>query len=386
VDRGDLSPENAEFSKPGDYCGFNRRSPAFQNVLNRAFQDHVYHIPYLLCTIEQFNGGIRMLKRFTWCAVAILFGALLIMLPVSGSISTVPQGGTAFIGEQGLDINLTGATTNTMIGWFGTVSNVTTSAPSATTSVDNAKNFYVAPSIFVGRTGPWYTLPDKKLAFYVEEPNINLRIYDQTSHFEVTGTTTWVPKGDQVGFTIETNLIPITNRPGVTMMPVTIHVRTPNGNELAAVSNYPLIDIPISTSPFSTGPVWDTSTYASGTYTVWAVCNVNSMKDNYPVDGKTMTPQAGNVQILSSNPLITSSVSPTQTSVFSTTRPATVATTEVTTAATSVVVTTSPPTTAPTTAPASLPPATTKAPGPDIVLIVGVLGLAAIIMYGKDST
>ncbi|MEI7432859.1 MAG: DUF3821 domain-containing protein [Methanomicrobiales archaeon] len=327
-----------------------------------------------------------MLKRFTWCAVGAFIGTLLIMLPVSGSISTVPQGGMAFIGEQGLDISQTGAATNSMIGWFGTASNVSTSAPSATTSVDNAKNFYIAPSVFVGRTGPWYTLPDKKLAFYVEEPNINLRIYDQTSHFEVTGMTTWVPKGDQVGFTVETNLIPITTRPGVSGIPVTIHVRMPNGNELAAVSNYPLIDIPISTSPFSTGPVWDTSTYASGTYTVWAVCNVNSVKDNYPVEGKTITPQTGNVQILSSNPLITSSVSPTQTSVFSTTRPATVATTDLTTAATPVILTTAPPTAPITASPTSLPPATTKASGPDIVLIVGVLGLAAIIMYGKDST
>ncbi len=327
-----------------------------------------------------------MSKRFTWCAVAALLGALLVVFPVSGALFTVPQGGTTFIGEQGLDITQAGATSGSTLGWFGTVSNVSTSAPSATTSVDNAKNFYVAPSIFVGKTGPWYTLPDKKLAFYVAEPNINLRIYDQTSHFEVTGTETWVPKGDQVGFTVETNLIAIASRPGVSMMPITIHVRTPNGNELAAVSNYPLIDIMISTSPFSTGPVWDTSTYASGTYTVWAVCNVNSMKDNYPVDGKTMTPQTGNVQILSSNPQITSSVSPTQTSVFSTTRPVTVATTEVSTAATSIVLTTAPPTTATTAAPASLPPATTKAPGPDIVLIVGVLGLAAIIMYGKDST
>jgi hypothetical protein len=303
--------------------------------------------------------------------VVALIGTLLFMVPASGSISTVPQGGTAFIGEQGLDINQTGATSNTMIGWFGTGNNFITGAPAATTSVDNAKNFYVAPSIFVGRTGPWYTLPDKKLAFYVEDPSLTLRILDETSDFELTGTTTWVPKGDQVGFRVETNLVAIVNRPGVTMVPITIHVRTPNGNELAAVSNYPLTDIMISTSPFSTGPVWDTSTYSSGLYTVWAVCNVNSMKDNYPVDGKTMTSQEGNVMINTINPLITSLVTPTQTSVFSTTRPATVTTTEVMTA---------PPTAAPTTA-----PATTKAQGPDIVLIAGVLGLAVLIVWGKDS-
>jgi hypothetical protein len=318
------------------------------------------------------------------CTVVALVGTLLLMSPASGAISTVPQGGTAFIGEQGLDINQTGATSGATLGWFGPGNNFITGAPAATTSVDNAKNFYVAPSIFTGRTGPWYTLPDKKLAFYVEDPSLTLRILDESSDFELSGTTTWVPKGDQVGFRVETNLVAIVNRPGVTMLPITIHVRTPNGNELAAVSNYPLTDIMISTSPFLTGPVWDTSTYASGTYTVWAVCNVNSMKDNYPVDGKTLTPQEGNVLIRTINPLITNSVTPTKTSVFSTTRPATVATTEVVTAATSVILTTAPPTAAPTTAPTTLPPATTKAPGPDIVLIAGVLGLAALIVWGKD--
>lgn len=332
--------------------------------------------------LEEKLGMLKLIKLY---GVAIFIGILLFVLPASGALFTVPQGGTAFIGEQGLDITQTGAMSNSMIGWFGTGNNFITGAPAATTSVDNAKNFYIAPAIFSGRTGPWYTLPDKKLAFYVEDPNLTLRILDDTSNFEVTGKNTWVPKGDQVGFVVETNLVAIANRPGVSMMPITIHVRMPNGNDLAAVSNYPLTDIMISTSPFSTGPVWDTSTYASGTYTVWAVCNVNSMKDNYPVDGKTETPQTGNVQILSSNPLITSSATPTETRAFSTTRSTTVATTEITTAATSEVRTTAQTTTTLTPSQAGLPPATTKAPGPDAVFIVGLLGLTALVMFGKDS-
>lgn len=326
-----------------------------------------------------------MLKNFKLYSILAFLGIVLLVLPASGALFTIPGEGTAFIGEQGLDISQTGATSGSMIGWFGTGNNFITGVPAATTSVDNAKNFYIAPVIFSGKTGAWYTLPDKKLAFYVEDPNLTLRILDDTSNFEVTGTNTWVPKGDQVGFRVETNLVAIAKRPGVSMMPITIHVRMPNGNELAAVSNYPLIDMMISESPFSTGPVWDTGTYASGTYTVWAVCNVNSMKDNYPVDGRTETPRAGNVQIMNANPLITTQVSPTQTSVFSTTRPVTVATTEMTTAATSAVQATAQPITARTTNPASLPPTTPKAPGPDIVFIVGMLGLAALIMLGKDS-
>ncbi len=326
-----------------------------------------------------------MSKECKSYAIVAFIGILLLVLPASGALFTIPQGGTAFIGEQGLDITQTGLTSNTMIGWFENGNNGPSAVPSATTSVDDAKNFYISPTVFSGKTGPWYNLSSRKLAFYVEDPSLTLRILDQTSNFEVTGTSTYVPKGDQVGFRVETNLVAIANRPAVTMMPITIHVMTPNGDELAAVSNYRLIDIMISTSPFSTGPVWDTSTYASGTYTVWADCNVNSMKDNYPVDGKTQTPQTGNVQILSSNPLITSSVTPTLTSVFSTTRPSPVATTSVTTAATSAARTTVPTTTTITTTQATLPVPPTKAPGPDVIFIVGILGLAAIVILGKDS-
>jgi hypothetical protein len=333
-----------------------------------------------------------MLKRDIWCIVAVLIGMVLMVLPVSGALFTITQGSTAFIGEQGLDISQTGALSNTKIVWFGPGTNVSSGAPSATVSVDDAKNFYIAPSIFSGKTGPWYTLPDKQLAFYVEDPKITLRIRDDTSKFEVTGTNTYVPKGDKVGFEIETNLVAIAGRPGISAVPMTIHLRQPNGNEITQVSGYKLIDIPVGTSPFSTGPVWDTSDYQSGTYTIWAVCNVNKMKDNYPIEGKTLTPMTGNLQLLTSNPLITSSVTQTPATVARTLPAGTVQiTTNTTYVATSPVQTTVPSSTTLTTAqiasevPTSLPPATTKAPGPDVVLIIGMLGLAALVMWSKDS-
>jgi hypothetical protein len=318
---------------------------------------------------------------------------VLMVLPVSGALFTITQGSTAFIGEQGLDVTQTGALSNTKIAWFAPGINVSSGAPSATVSVDDAKNFYIAPSVFNGKTGPWYTLPGKKLAFYVEDPKITLRIRDDTSKFEVTGTNTYVPKGDKVGFEIETNLVAITERPGISAVPMSIHIRQPNGNEFAEVSGYKLIDIPVSTSPFSTGPVWDTSDYQSGTYTIWAVCNVDKMKDNYPIEGKTLTPITGNLQLLTSNPLITSSVTQTQATVARTLPAGTVQiTTNTTSATTSPVQTTLSPsaslTTTPKTSevPTSLPPAPTKAPGPDVVLIIGMLGLAALVGWSKDSS
>ena len=93
-----------------------------------------------------------------------LLGTLVLVLPASGALFTIPRGGTAFIGEQGLDITQTGTTSSTMIGWFGNGNNGTYGVPVATTSVGDAKNFYIAPSVFSGKTGPWYNLSSKDIA------------------------------------------------------------------------------------------------------------------------------------------------------------------------------------------------------------------------------
>lgn len=201
----------------------------------------------------------------------------------------------------------------------------------------------------------------------------------------------YVPKGDQVGFGIEPNLVAIAGRPGISTVPVTIHIQQPNGNELAEVSGYKLIDIGISNSPFSTGPIWDTSTYASGTYTVWTDCDVNHMKDNYPAEGKTETRRQGNLQILAPDQLTTTPVSPVPTVITRTVPHVTASTAESVPAAISAVWTTVPPTTArtpvsPTEVPTIPPTTTTKAPGPDSILIVGVLvAVAALVTRGKGS-
>ncbi|MEI6292366.1 MAG: DUF3821 domain-containing protein [Methanomicrobiales archaeon] len=332
-----------------------------------------------------------MLKWFAWSAVAALIGISVFVLPAGASLYTIPQGGTAFIGEQGLDISQTGVIRYAKIGWFGVGNNGTTGEPVATTSVDDTNNFFIAPSTFTGRTGPWYTLPDKKLAFYVEDPSLAFTIFDETSKYELTENFIYVPKGDHVGFGIETNLVAIASRPGISTVPVTIHVQQPNGNELAEVSGYKLIDIGISTSPFSTGPIWDTTIYPSGTYAVWADCNVNHMKDNYPVVGKTETPRQGNLQILAPDQLATTPVTPVPTVITRTVPHVTVATIESVPAAASAVSTTVSPTTArtpvgSTEVPTIPPTTTTKAPGPDSILIVGVLGVtAALFTRGKGS-
>ena len=308
-----------------------------------------------------------------------LFSASLCILPASGGIFTIPQGGTAFIGEQGLDITPSGVTSAMKIGWWADSANVTTDAPTATVTVDDAKNFFVDPATFVSRTGAWYTLPDKNFAFYVQDPSLKLRIYDDTANFDATNSTQPITRGDQVSFRIDTNLMAMLNRSGISMVPVTIYVPTPGGAQLAEISGYPLTNIGITTSPFSTGPIWDTRQYSSGTYTVWAICNVNHMNDNYRVDGKTQTAQTGNVQIQNANTQVPASVTPASTNVPGTTLPASVSTTLPTTVQTTMPATQSQPTTLPTTIP------TTKSPGPEFgIVFAGLTG--AFMILGRRAS
>jgi hypothetical protein len=336
-----------------------------------------------------------MKDPFKICFIACVIALTFLAMPVLASLNTIPPGGTTFIGEEGLDIRQTGVTTGSTIAWFGNA-DVQAGAPATTYVVDDASAYYIAPSLFTGKTGAWYTFPGRKLAFYVEEPSLTLQIYDESLDFQVVGTTRWVPKGDQVGFRIVSNIYQMANRPGVTGAPVTIHIRSPDGAEYTSVSGTSLVDIPVGTSPYSTGPVWSTGSgsYPSGTYSVWAECNANSMNNNYNMPGKTITPVAptGNLLIQSVNPLITSSLTPAtsvpvQTTLAApvTTRvPVTLPVTTVITPEVTTVVTSSPP---PTTIPASqttVPVARTTVPAPGATLVIAsiIAGLACLTWKG----
>ncbi len=314
-------------------------------------------------------------------------------MPAVASLNTIPLGGTAFVGEEGLDIRQTGVTTGSTIAWFGNA-DVQTGAPTTTFVVDDARAYYIAPSSFIGKTGPWYTFPGRKLAFYVEDPTLTLQIYDESLDFQVVGTTRWVPKGDQIGFRIVSNIYQMANR-NVAGAPVTIHIRSPDGAEYSSVSGTSLVDIPVGTSPYSTGPVWSTGSYSSGTYSVWAECNANSMNDNYNVPGKTITPVTppGNLLIQSINPLITSSLTPTTIKPVQTTPPApvttrvpvslpvtTVVTTRIVTSLTSPPLTTNIPTTQTT-----VPVSRTTVPAPGAILVIVSIGAGLICLSWKGQ-
>jgi hypothetical protein len=240
-------------------------------------------------------------------------------------------------------------------------------------------DFYVSPALFSGKTGAWFTETGNTLAFYVQEPQISIRVFDVTSGFEVTKSTVWVPKGDTIGFQVDNNVYVIgTTRPGSAGAPITIRIRGPNGVEYSAVDSFSLTNILVNSPTYMTGPVWYTGDYPIGNYSVWAESTGNDMNDNYPQEGKTISAKV-TFLMQSVNPLITPTLTPT-------TRPTTlptIATTQTTALPTTV---TLPPTTIPTTLPTTVPPTTvppTTAPGFGWAVAVASLGAAALVLARK---
>jgi hypothetical protein len=373
------------------------------------------------------------------CTVLVLALAFLSAGAMAAApISTIGQGNTVFLGEEGLDItaalngayygqacgasvdyaNLTGIPHLTQIGWWASAADISSTSPSRT--IDTGSRYtsmMIAPSDFVGYTGNWYLLGangrawsppvpgcgcsasgcNAALVFTVQDQNLDIRIEDATLGYDATDG--WIPLDDEVRFRISTNLYQITQRSGVSAVPIRIYVRSPDGATLSALTNKAgtttsLLDIPVTTTPYTTGPIWDTGireSYPPGTYTIWAECNVNSMKDNYDVIGKTVSSNAGMLS-QESNPLIVANTRTTALTTVATSAPTTVKTTVSTTVVTTVQPTattpaaelttlTVPPTGSPT-VPATAAP--TKSPGFTSAL-AGCALLLALVWSGRKE-
>jgi hypothetical protein len=315
--------------------------------------------------------------------------------PVCAAINTIPAGGTVFIGEQGLDVSGGGAPAPIDIGWWASGAAIATTSPDYQMSIPVPTNFFVSPTEFSSRTGTWYQLPAKTVIFNVADPQLALRIEDTSVSVDVTDK--WVPTDDQIRFRIESNLGPISQRTGQTSTPITVKVQAPDGGIYSSLVNKAgvattIVNIPVTTTPFYTDSIWDTgqrSIYTPGTYTIWAECNVNSMKDNYNQAGKTVS-QKSSLLNQDQNPLIGRNY-PTSTAVPVTTRIVT------------TVQTIAPPITAqptldtpvktptpesptmrisplPSVSATEVPSTTTKAPGFDGIL-TGIASLLALILY-----
>jgi hypothetical protein len=213
-------------------------------------------------------------------------------------ISTIQAGNTVFIGEQGLDITAAMGG-DTILGWWASGAAVSSTSPDYTVTVANPASFSLYPSDFASHTGNWYHMSSLTTvggtAFSVADPNIGIRVEDTTVNVDVTDK--WVPTDDALRFRIDTNLYQLTQRTGVASAPITIKVQSPDGGIFTSLVNQPgsstsLVDYPVTTTPQYTPTIWNTSNrgiYPPGAYSIWAECNVNAMKDNYGLTGKTVS-------------------------------------------------------------------------------------------------
>ena len=230
----------------------------------------------------------------------MITGLFLVFCPVSAAdaISTISAGNTVFIGEQGLDITavMDGDTT---LGWWASGAPIASASPDKTISVPNPGSFMFYPTDFQTNTGTWYRMKSATTAngtaFNVVDPYLDIKIEDTTVSTDVTNK--WIPTDDELRFRIDTNLVQMLQRNSVSAVPITIKVRSPDGTLLNALvsksgQTTSLVDYRVTTSPQYTGSIWGTSNramYPVGTYSVWAECNVNSLKDNYNQAGKTVS-------------------------------------------------------------------------------------------------
>jgi len=226
------------------------------------------------------------------------------------AINSISPGDIIFIGENNLDIHAALAGAGAIAWWDTDNESNMNIQPDAVVFITDPHAFFVDPSVFTQKPGDWYQwISDTKgkKVIRIEDPSINLRIWDSTSCQEVSDGV--IPPGHFGNFIIESNLFPILNRTGAlpSDSQIALRVTGPQGQELESLigTNYaekPLnhlqVDYPLwywkglgndSTQP-AVNDGWNTSVinpftntriYEQGLYTVQATCNANGMKNNY---------------------------------------------------------------------------------------------------------
>jgi hypothetical protein len=277
-----------------------------------------------------------MIRGIVKTSILLVFASLFLVGSVTAGINTILSGNTVFIGEEGLDISgaLGG---DTQIGWWAPGASVSGSSPDSVIFVTNPKQFSLSPTEFGSHTGSWFHLDASGkangTAFLVQDPYLDLTIEDTTIMVDVTNK--WVPTGDEIGFSINTNLAQMASQRSSPAL-ITIKVQAPGGGEFSSLVNaggipVPIVEIPVSTTPYNTNSIWDTGNralYTTGTYAIWAECNVNRMNDNYNVMGKTISSK---ISLLNQdqNPLISASVPTTNPTIQMTITPSSKPTTAI---------------------------------------------------------
>ena len=237
---------------------------------------------------------MHFISRVHYLALLVVIIGCFFSTSVLGDISTIPENGTVFVGEEGIDVSACGIADGTQIAWWAPGSK-RSGVPTLTETVSSANSYYVMPAQYNDATGRWYTYPGNSPVFTVAQPSLILQVWDTVSDFDATDK--WLPKGHTAAFRIISNLEPMAARGNGA--PVTIRIETPSGAELTAVNGFSLTDIPITQQIYRSDAIWNTGQYESGTYTLWAEVTANSLSDNNP---KAMSEKI-TVTIQSTNPL-----------------------------------------------------------------------------------
>jgi hypothetical protein len=343
-----------------------------------------------------------MISGIVKICIIVVIGSLCLLGPVtaSASISTIMPGNTVFIGEQGLDITAA-MEGDTQIGWWASGALIDGSSANLRIPVSNPISFSISQNEFGSYTGSWYHLdPSGKAngtAFIVADPYLDIRIEDTTVNVDVTDK--WVPTGDEIGFIINTNIAQMASQRSSPAL-ITIKVQPPGGGEYSSLVNaagipVPIVEIPVSTSPYNTNTIWDTGNralYGPGTYSIWVECNVNRMNDNYGVTGKTISRKTSllnqdqnpliNEYVPTTNPTTQATVNPTTKSTTATLSPQTTQKTQQLTTTTTIMATIPVPTTAPL---SSTPaPFQTKAAGFEATLAGAAIIMGLVLSLKKE--
>jgi len=238
----------------------------------------------------------------SWIPIAVVC-ILLLLFPAQADIRTVPPGGTVFIGEENLDISESGISSGEQLAWWAPGTSLV-ETPTDTVTITSPTHFSAPVSSFAGKEGIWYSLREKRPVLKIKQPKLRVKISDTTSDFDATGR--WLPRGHLASFQIESNLYELRTRAGVSGGPVDIRITTPEKSEYSAVSGpsglFSLTGIPVTSTLYDTGPVWNTGGLDSGTYTIQAKCTANELDSN-SADPGTGVSEPITVLIQDINPL-----------------------------------------------------------------------------------
>lgn len=238
------------------------------------------------------------LQQYLLYCVILAVALAAVAIPVSADLKTVQQGGTVFIGEQGLDITnaLNGYT---QVAYWAPGTSRTTEAPTYVKIISVPTNFPVTGMI----AGEWwqYTpgVVPTTLAFVVEETDAGISLYDLNyiTPFNVTDKSARI--GDLIDFEVISDLYLIQQRDPGYSFNFNIVVENPGGVTYSYLyvpnGNEPLTFLQLDSKPWywSSGNgiasdsdyAWKTNEmdsedyyyYPPGTYSVYITCNQNGL-------------------------------------------------------------------------------------------------------------